>query len=74
MCEAAYDSGGAESRASSSAGLMGGGMELSMARRGSSSRSMREGGGFFDAGAVGAGVDSKGVGVIDGIVFNRRSG
>lgn len=72
-CEAAYDSGGAASSASSSAWLTGGGIWVSMASRGSSSRPMREAG-FVSVGAGGAGVASEGVGGTEATVLERRSG
>lgn len=49
-------------------------MASSMARSGSSSRSMREACSFGGGGAVGAGVDSEGVGGTEAMVLARRSG
>jgi hypothetical protein len=53
---------------------MGGGIELSMARSGSSSRSICEDVGFVGVCAGGAGVASEGVGGTEAMVLERRCG
>jgi hypothetical protein len=69
---AAYDNGGAASKASTSAGLRGGGIERSIER---SSSSLPKSGWFIDGdawGIDGPGVDSTGVDGMESIVLWRR--